>query len=108
MAGRPRGVKSWVSTDGSDVLAVSGFEGALYGLTLSWQGQTIGDRVVLYDSLTGTGTKLWEFILPTAAGFIATNFSSVGKQFVKGVFVNPNIAAVTQDKFKLEFSYDGV
>lgn len=110
MAGRPQGVKTFISATGADQLIVSGFEGSLYSIVLSWNNQTIGDRIVIYDSATNDNTKpkLFDFILPTAAGQFSPNLPSVGKQFVNGMYLNPQLTAITSDKIKIEVDYDGV
>ena len=99
-----------MSETGADVSVVSGYPGNLYALTLSWNNLTVGDRIVIYDSATNDATKpkLWEFLIPTTAGSISPAFPAVGKAFGAGIYVNPNLSAITNDKFKLELSYDGM
>lgn len=108
MAGRPKPVKTWISPTGADQQIVSGFQGALYGVHLSWNNQTVGDRIIIHDSLTATGNKVFEFILPTTAGSYSPNLPAVGREFYVGLFLNGQLLATTNDKIKVEVDYDGV
>lgn len=75
---------------------------------ISWNNLTVGDRVVIFDSDVNSGTKIFEFIIPTTAGSYSPNIASVGRQFVKGLFLNPQLSAITNDKIKIEVEWDGV
>lgn len=110
MPRRPAGVKTFVNVNSADVLVVD-FEngGNIYSFNLSWIGQTVGDRVVIYDAITNdpTADKLFEFVIPTAAGSFAAVVASVGKVCKNGIFFNPNVSDPAAGKLKAEIGYDG-
>jgi hypothetical protein len=110
MAGRPQGVKSFVNTDSQDALVATFPNGGnLYSVNISWHGQTIGDRVVIYDAVTNDNTKpkLFDFVIPTAAGSFPAALPSVGKTAERGLFLNPQLSDNTTGKFKIAIGYDG-
>lgn len=81
-------------------------EGVLYSVDISWHGQTIGDRIVIYANNAKSGTKILDFVLPTAAGSFPFPLPSVGKRFEKGLFVNPQLSDETAGKFQINIGWD--
>ena len=104
MAGRPQGVRSFTNNNAADTLIMTG-TGNLYSVSLSWTGLTVGDRITLHDNTAASGTKIFEFIVPTAAGSYSPHLPSVGLVFGTGLFYNPNVSAST---VLVEIGYDGV
>ena len=89
MAGRPQGVRTFVNETEVDQ-AVKSATGKLYGISLSWNTKSVGDRIIISDSTDGTGTptKLFEFVLPTTAGSFSPHLPSVGLEAALGIWLN--------------------
>ena len=109
---RPQGTRHWNNETSIDqqAVALSSYdgitEGVLYSCDISWHGQTIGDRIVLYGNTANSGTKLLDFVIPTAAGSFPFPLPAVGKRFEKGIYFNPNISDNTAGKFKMNIGWD--
>lgn len=105
MARRPQGVQSWVNATGADQ-AIKSAPGILYGVNVSWHGQSVGDRIVILDSTDGSGSpaKLFELIITTAAGHFPASLAEVGKAAAVGLYVNFQVTDDT--KIKVSVDYD--
>lgn len=107
MAGRPMGVKYWTNANTADT-TISDHPVNLYSISISWNGQTIGDRIVIYDSATNDNTagKIFDFDVPVAAGSYSPVLPAVGLYAEKGLFFNPNVSDQTVNKLKVTIGYD--
>lgn len=81
--------------------------GNFYSLNLSWKGATVGDVIFIYDTKNGaadipTATKLFSFVVPTAAGNYSPVFPSVGKRVRNGMWLHPIVGG---GEFILDFGF---
>ena len=108
MASRPSGVKKFTNADSTDQVVVA-YPVNIYSIDISWIGQTVGDRIILHDHASAAlGNKVWEFVIPTAAGSFSPNMPAVGKICEKGIYLNPQLSDNTVGKFKINIGLDGV
>lgn len=102
MARRPQGTRyAKITGDGGSVKTG---QGILYSLFLSWRGVTAGNRVVVYDSTSASGTVIEEIILSNAnSDGLTVPLPAVGKQFATGLYIKP---ALTGGEMDISVGYD--
>ena len=111
MARRPKGTRSftWDQIGGGAGLTDQhlktgdggvGLPGLLYSFELQWSGMTVGSQIHIHDIDTAAGdataTKGYTFQFPTAAGSYAGCLPEVGIEFLKGLWLNPQLAGASQ------------
>lgn len=84
MARRPQGTQ-YQKIEASTLIRTG--IGVLYSVHVSWTGGNAGDRVVIYDNTSASGTAMEEIFLGATAGNISLSLPTVGKQFLTGLYV---------------------
>lgn len=91
MARRPKGTQSWLSS-GADAL-ITANPVNLYSVHVSWQGGQVGDRVIIYDGTSTSGTRIATVVFNAAQGNVPVPLPTVGKEALNGLYYNQNVKA---------------